>query len=74
MHGLMPVVAKQVYLADQTTLGYMVAAASSGALLGSLVTSRIGHTILAARLMLVACAAWYVALLLFAHMPHPQIV
>jgi MFS family permease len=71
MHSLMPVVAKEVYLADQTTLGYMVAAASGGALLGSLVTSRVGHQIPAARLMLVACAAWYAALLLFAHMPHP---
>ena len=28
--------------------------------------------IVAARLMLVACAAWYAALLLFAHMPHPE--
>jgi len=72
LHGLMPVVAKQVYLADQTTLGYMVAGASGGALLGSLVTSRMGHQIPAARLMLVACAAWYAALLLFAHMPHPD--
>ena len=32
MSNLMPVVAKQVYLADQTTLGYMVAGAASGAL------------------------------------------
>lgn len=72
MHGLMPVVAKQVYLADQTTLGYMVAGASSGALLGSLVTGRIGHTIRSARVMLIACGAWYAALLLFAHMPHPE--
>lgn len=72
MHGLMPVVAKQVYLSDQTTLGYMVAGASSGALLGSLVTGRLGHAAHPARLMLVACAAWYVALLLFAHMPHPE--
>jgi MFS family permease len=72
MHSLMPVVAKQVYLADQTTLGYMVAGASSGALLGSLVTSRLGHRIPAARLMLSASAAWYAALLLFAHMPHPE--
>lgn len=72
MHSLMPVVAKEVYLADQTTLGYMVAGASGGALLGSLVTSRMGHLIPAARLMLVACAAWYAGLLLFAHMPHPE--
>ena len=72
MSNLMPVVAKQVYLADQTTLGYMVAGAASGALLGSLVTSRMGHNIPAARLMLVACVAWYAALLLFAQMPHPE--
>ncbi|MGW8183909.1 MAG: MFS transporter [Burkholderiales bacterium] len=72
MHGLMPVVAKNVYLADRITLGYMVAGASSGALLGSLVTGRIGHAAHPARLMLVACGAWYVALLLFAQMPHPE--
>lgn len=72
MHGLMPVVAKQVYQADRTTLGYMVAFASSGALVASIVTGRIGHTIRSARVMLVACAAWYAALLLFAHMPRPE--
>lgn len=72
MHGLMPVVAKQVYLSDQTTLGYMVAGASSGALFGSLVTGRVGHATHPARLMLIACAAWYAALLLFAHMPQPE--
>jgi Na+/melibiose symporter-like transporter len=72
MSGLMPVVAKQVYQADQTTLGYMVAAASGGALLGSIAVSRIGYMIHSGRLMLIACMGWYAALLLFAHMPHPE--
>ena len=31
-NNLLPVVAKDVYLSDQTTLGYMVAGAASGAL------------------------------------------
>ncbi len=34
MGGLLPYVAKEIYLADQTVLGYMVAGASFGALLG----------------------------------------
>ncbi len=71
MHGLMPVVAKQVYQADQTTLGYMVAGAAFGALIASITVSRIGHIIRPARLMLIACVGWYAALLLFAHTQHP---
>ncbi|KPK15760.1 MAG: arabinose ABC transporter permease [Betaproteobacteria bacterium SG8_41] len=72
MHGLMPVVAKQVYQADQTTLGYMVAGAACGALIASIAVSRIGHVIRPGRLMLIACGGWYAALLLFAHMPQPE--
>lgn len=71
MHGLMPVVAKQVYQADQTTLGYMVAGAAFGALMASIIVSRIGHIVRPARLMLLACVGWYMALLLFAHTQHP---
>jgi predicted MFS family arabinose efflux permease len=71
LHGLLPVVAKRVYQADQTTLGYMVAGAAFGALIASIAVSRIGHVIRPARLMLIACAGWYSALLLFAHTQHP---
>jgi MFS family permease len=72
MTGLLPYVAKNVYLADQTTLGYMVAGAASGALIASVAMSRHGTSLPPARAMLIACAGWYVALLAFAHMPAPM--
>jgi hypothetical protein len=68
--GLLPYVAKEVYLSDQTTLGYMVAGASFGALLGSMALSRIGHAVRPARMGLIFGAGWYAMLLVFAHTPH----
>ena len=69
--GLLPYVAKEVYFSDQTTLGYMVASASFGALLGAMVLSRVGHTVRPARMGLIFGAGWYAMLLVFAHTPHP---
>lgn len=69
--GLLPYVAKEVYSSDQTTLGYMVAGASFGALAGSMVLSRIGHAVRPARMGLVFGAGWYAMLIVFAHTPHP---
>jgi len=69
--GLLPYVAKEVYSSDQTTLGYMVAGASFGALVGSMVLSRIGHAVRPGRMGLVFGVGWYALLLVFAHMPHP---
>ncbi|MGH8633592.1 MAG: MFS transporter [Burkholderiales bacterium] len=69
--GLLPYVAKEVYSSDQTTLGYMVAGASFGALVGSMALSRIGHLVRPARTGLVFGAGWYAMLLVFAHTPHP---
>jgi len=71
--GLLPVVAKEVYQADQTMLGYMVAGAAFGALLGSIVLSRFGHSVRPARMAVVFGVAWYLMLLVFAHTPHPAI-
>ena len=68
--GLLPYVAKEVYGADQTTLGYMVAGAASGALLGSIALSRHGGAIQPARMMIVFAAGWYALLFAFAHTPH----
>jgi predicted MFS family arabinose efflux permease len=70
-NSLLPVVAKEIYRTDQTGLGYMVAGAASGALLGSIILSRIGHTIRPGRLMIVFCLVWYSMLLVFAHTQHP---
>lgn len=71
MNGLMPYVAKAVYGADQTWLGYMVACAASGALICSIAVSRIGHAIRPARLTIIGCAIWYAALITFAHITDP---
>ncbi|HYC45719.1 MAG TPA: MFS transporter [Burkholderiales bacterium] len=69
-NGLMPYVAKEVYLTDQTGLGYLVAGLSSGALFASIIMSRQGGSATPGRTMVLASAAWYVFLLLFAHAPH----
>jgi MFS family permease len=69
-YGLLPYVAKEIYRANQTTLGYMVAGAAFGALLGSIAASRWGGGIRPARMMLVSCAAWYMLLLVFAQVQH----
>ncbi len=69
VNGLLPYVAKAIYLTDQTGLGYLSASFAGGALLGSIVLSRFGHAIRPGRMMLVFCAVWYVTVLLFVQMP-----
>jgi hypothetical protein len=69
-YGLLPYVAKEIYHANQTALGYMAAGAAFGALLGSLALSRWGGVIRPARTMLLSSSAWYVFLLVFAHVQH----
>ena len=71
LNGLLPYVAKEIYRTDQTGLGYMVAGAAFGALLGSIALSRYGGAIRPARMMIVSCAVWYALLLVFAHLQHP---
>jgi predicted MFS family arabinose efflux permease len=71
MTGLMPYVAKAVYQADQTWLGYMVASAASGALLGSLGLSRYGGSVRAGRMVIVFSIGWYAMLLLFSQLEDP---
>jgi MFS family permease len=71
MMSLMPYVAKEIYHADQTTLGYLVASGAFGALLGSLTASHYGGALPPARMMLVFAAGWYVMLTVFAHAQHP---
>jgi len=71
MNSLQPYVAKEIYHTDQTGLGYMVAGTAFGALLGSIVVSRLGGRTRPGRVMLVACAAWYALLLLYSHLTQP---
>ncbi len=66
-HGLLPYVVREIYQLDQTALGYLVAAFSTGALLGSLIVS-LRETTHSALTMLVASAAWHAFLLVFAQM------
>ncbi len=68
--GLLPYVAKEIYDTDRTGLGYMVASAASGALIGSIAMSRLGAAISPARMMVVCCTLWYTMLFVFAHMNH----
>ncbi len=68
-HGLLPHVAKDIYHTDQTGLGYLSAAFSFGALLGSIFLSRFGHALPPARMMAACCGVWYCMGLLFAYMP-----
>lgn len=70
-NSLMPYVAKEVYGADQTVLGYLVAGGALGALTGSIALSRHGSAVRAGRMMIVFCATWYAMLLAFAHTQHP---
>ncbi len=70
-NGLMPYVAKEVYSADQTTLGTMVAAAATGSLTGSIIMSRFGGVFRPARAMIVFGIAWLAMLLVFTQTTHP---
>ncbi|RPI42340.1 MAG: MFS transporter [Betaproteobacteria bacterium] len=72
MTGLLPYVAKEVYQADRIWLGYMVAAAASGALIGSLILSRYGSSVQPSRMGIVFSGAWYVMLIVFSQLPQPS--
>ena len=69
-NGLMPYVAKEIYFTDQRGLAQMVAAAASGALLGSIVLSRYGGILRPARAMIIGGLIWYSLLFVFANVPY----
>ena len=71
MNGLLPYVAKEIYHSNQTVLGYMVAGASFGALLGSITLSRHGSVIQAARVVIISSLLWYTMLLVFSQLQTP---
>ena len=71
MTGLLPFVAKAVYAADRTWLGYMVASAATGALAGSLLLSRYGGSVRPGRMVVVFSVGWYLMLLLFSQLENP---
>jgi hypothetical protein len=65
--GLLPYVARQIYLVDATGLGWLVASFSLGGLLGSIFMVATGGPGRPERSMLVYAAFWYALLLAFAH-------
>jgi MFS family permease len=71
LNGLQPYVAKNIYGTDQTGLGYMVAGAAFGALVGSIALSRNGTSLRPARTTVVATLFWYLLLLAYAYTLHP---
>ncbi|MGA0023685.1 MAG: MFS transporter [Burkholderiales bacterium] len=66
VNTLLPYVAKEVYGTSQTGLGYLSAGYAAGALLGSLVLSRIGYRIRPGRVMVMGCVVWHAVNILFA--------
>jgi predicted MFS family arabinose efflux permease len=71
MNHLLPYVAKEVYGGDQRTLGYLVAGGAFGALVTSLLLSRLAHAIRPGRVSIVGTLFWYAALIAFAWAPSP---
>jgi MFS family permease len=66
-NGLLPYVAKRIYMVDATGLGWLVASFSLGALLGSIATVVTGGARHPERAVLVYTAIWFVVLLGFGH-------
>lgn len=67
-NGLLPYVAREIYLVDEKGLGFLAASYASGALIGSILFSRYAFRAPLARVMLASSAGWYLALLVFAQM------
>ena len=65
--GLLPYVAKRIYMVDATGLGWLVASFSFGALLGSITMVVTGGPRRPERSMLVHTVIWYALLLGFGH-------
>jgi len=66
-NGLLPYVAKNIYLVDAAGLGWLVASFAFGGLLGSIATVATGGPRRPERSMLVCTAIWYAVLLGFGH-------
>ena len=67
-NGLLPYVARKIYLVDATGLGWLVATFSLGGLFASITIVITGGSRHPARSTLVYTAIWYVLLLVFAHL------
>jgi predicted MFS family arabinose efflux permease len=71
LNGLQPYVVKEIYHGDQRMLGFMIAASSFGALMGSLLMSRSRSALPAARVVIVFSIVWYLAMFVYSRMTVP---
>lgn len=71
MTGLLPYVAREVYQGDRILLGYMVACAAGGALVGSVLINRFGIRMQQGRMSIVFSIGWYSMLLVFSQSSTP---
>ena len=69
--GLLPYIAREVYGASSTDLGYLSASFAAGSLVGSIGLGLVGG-VRVARLMIAATLVWYVTLLVFAQVQTVQ--
>lgn len=65
--GLLPFVAREVYGVSQVDLGYLAASAGAGAIVASLLVSRIAATVRPARMMITFAVAWHVLVIAFGY-------
>lgn len=70
--SLLPYVVKDVYGADQNTLGLMSACAGFGAVAGSIAITRFGGQFRASRLMIFGSATWFLVLLVYSQIVTAQ--
>ncbi len=68
IRGLLPYVAKEVYLVDEIGLGHLVAAFGTGAMIGAFVVATVGGHTHSTKFMLINILLWYVMLAVLAAM------
>jgi predicted MFS family arabinose efflux permease len=71
--GLMPYIARDVFMLDQRGLGWLVASFAGGALAGSVLMGAVGGRLRPGRTMMMACVAWYLCLFGFAATRQPAL-
>jgi len=64
-HGLLPVIARDVYATDEIGLAHLVAGFAVGALVGSLITATLFRTVRPGRMMVFFIALWHVLVAIF---------
>ncbi len=68
IRGLLPYVAKEVYLVDEIGLGHLVAGFGAGAMIGAFIVATVGKRTHSTKFMLINVLLWYAMLAVFAAM------